>query len=438
MLASLAGNISAWRLSRARPRSDQSPVETPTAKAAPSGDPRWDEHGFRAWATKHVSFIRKGDLQDRAQGTAGSKFTKISVDEAFKGASPGIAGKQVFAVLSLSLVHHEADEAAELEALLAVLNKESLGQPIAAADDLVCWPRFCIDGDNVDARAELYRLFTFYRVQTVILPGATREPSIFDHLETMAYLALTAFCQRITNASDTAVKAGLDLARLIDLPNTLDGLEVANGAEFDRVASMMGSVVKALREVHKDDVGFRILCEEAQLQWLHVGYVKQLAARQGCTSADGKCPGPCPRKQEVPPRDDCRVIGRPPEGCRMYVMSHGWDSMCHISPNGRKLQLLADALKKMGARDRDVVFIDVIKPSHEPGARSSRSPGLFLLSLSRIAPVIFLILSSSQAFHSGCPLMACPNYTARTTSSPRRSSKELAMNTAASHLRSGR
>ena len=383
---SLAGNITARRLSRANDRSVVSTPRGPTV--GPSSDPRWDEDGFTDWAAKHAFFIRKGDLQEMAQA-ASRKFTEVSVHEAFKGHSPGIVGTQLFVVISLSLVDRRLDEATELEAILAVLNEQRRGMPVADSDDLICWPRHCV-GESADARAELYRLFTFYRVQTVILPGTLHGRSVFHHLETMAYLALAAFCQRIANASDEAVKAGLDLSRLIDLPSTLDGLEIANGAEFDRVASMMGSVAEALRDVHHDDIGFRILCEEAQLQWLRVGYVKQLAARTKCIGEGGSCPGPCPRKQEVPQRDECCVLGWP-GSCRLFVMSHGWDSMFHIDPSGRKFQFLADMLKDMGADDRDVVFIDVMKSSlHIPQPwRDLYQPSLCrLLSLCSVTPVV--------------------------------------------------
>ena len=106
------------------------------------------------------------------------------------------------------------------------------------------------------------------------------------------------------NASDAAVKQNLDLARLVDLPNTLDGLNCADAVEFDRIANTIGTVVEALEPYNTDDEGFRILCEAAQLQWLRFDYVRDDLAQPDR--------GPCPRKQDVP--EDRRVIGRPEAG----------------------------------------------------------------------------------------------------------------------------
>ena len=308
-------------------------------------DLRWAKDKFNAWSMKHAPFLPVGYVRGRTTPgpVPGAEFVRELPADA------GIDGLKLFVVLSPSIVDPSLeDEATEREALLAVLNRKSWGSQIAHDDDLVCWPRLCVKLDDAAARDELYRLFTYYRLQVVILPGCTAaspKGAVFEHLESMAYLALTSFCQRIVNASDAHVKAGINLARLVDLPNTLAGLECPP-ADFGRIANMMEAVVAALKQATTDEVGFRILCEEAQLLWLKVSYVKELAAREG----------PCPRRQEAV-AEKC-VVGRPAVGCNMYVLSHGWDSQYHISPSGKKLRLLVEVLERLGAKDDDVVFMD--------------------------------------------------------------------------------
>ena len=68
----------------------------------------------------------------------------------------------------------------------------------------------------------------------------------------MAYLALTTFSQRITNASDEKVKAGLDFKRLVNLPKTLlecrdeEALQCRNDDTFQRIAISMEKVLPCL------------------------------------------------------------------------------------------------------------------------------------------------------------------------------------------------
>ena len=103
-----------------------------------------------------------------------------------------------------------------------------------------------------------------------------------------------------------------------------------------------------MEETHDDELGFRIFCNEAQLQWITVKYVHSLASSNALL----------PRKQEVP--DGSFVIGCPDSKHKKFVLSHGWDSSNHISPNGEKLRDLSAALKKQSASGSDVVFIECV------------------------------------------------------------------------------
>ena len=109
---------------------------------------------------------------------------------------------------------------------------------------------------------------------------------------------------------------------------------------------MLETVVRALQPVTTDEVGFRVLCEEAQIRWLRAPYVLKLAERGG----------PLPRYQDL--EENGIIVGRPPSG-RMLSVSHGWDSQLHVSPTGDKIKELAGMLCRLGATsDEDAVFLD--------------------------------------------------------------------------------
>ena len=176
------------------------------------------------------------------------------------------------------------------------------------------------------------------------LEGATH--SIFERLETMAYLALATFCQRIVNASDKEVKEHLNLEKLMDLPNTLAGLHCDGSDAFEHISGVLEHVTRKLKPVATDEDGFKIYLEEAQIAWLRVPYLKKLA----------EWGGPCPRRQDLDPSGI--IVGRMPTG-RKASVSHGWDATFHISPSGEKLKHLVEELDQLGiGGEEDGVFID--------------------------------------------------------------------------------
>ena len=169
--------------------------------------------------------------------------------------------------------------------------------------------------------------------------------------------------QQLRNADDPAVRAGIDLARLMDLPSTLAGLRCDSHAEYVRIANMLERVIRSLKPVATDQLGFRIMCEETQLIWLRAPYVRQLAAGDV----------PCPRYQDVPAEH--AIVGRPPKG-RKLAVSHGWDAAFHISPSNDKIRALASALEQLGATgEEDGVFLDF---TSLPQGAAPRMPALYL------------------------------------------------------------
>ena len=304
-------------------------------------DPRWDRAGFEHWVSKNAPFVRVAYLRRLKSEGFDNTLLTAPTEELIRRIpkDAGITGTQLFAALSGSLMIERSDAQAELQTLLEVL--EFVKQ--AADDDLVFWDRVCVKPGDLAARDGLFKMFTHYRIQTIVLLA---EPSVFDRLETMAYLALVAFCQRIVNASDPHVQAGIKLERILDLPNTLARLRCDSSQEYQRVAYMLEAVIRALEPVSTDEDGFHVFCKEARLVWLRVPYVRKLAARGG----------PCPRQQDLDASGT--IVGRAPRGRKISV-SHGWDSSFHISPSGEKLQLLITALDELGADDEeDGVFLD--------------------------------------------------------------------------------
>ena len=249
----------------------------------------------------------------------------------------------------------------------------------ASADDLVFWDAACVQSATwQEARDGMFRMFTHYRVQCLLLPDAMCVPksplvrtesksiapastrsqrssssgaggvhSIWERLETMAYLALSTFCQRQVNSLALAREAGFDLtARLMDLPKTLLSLHADGESDLRRFAHLLETVVRALQPVTTDDSGFRILCSEGRIIWLRATYIERLADRGG----------PCPRYQDLDP--DGIIRGAVPAG-RLISVSHSWDSFMHIDPSGAKLKRLWRVLRDIGATGpEDGVFIE--------------------------------------------------------------------------------
>ena len=120
----------------------------------------------------------------------------------------------------------------------------------------VFWDRLSLnDAQRPAARnGEYWRLFTHHKVKLVCVPDTTgagvgahqtaRALSVFDQLHTMAYLAISAQCQQIVTAGEEAVRKGLELQKLSDVPNLLNCLRqnVSNGdaeraVDFARLAA---------------------------------------------------------------------------------------------------------------------------------------------------------------------------------------------------------
>jgi hypothetical protein len=325
-------------------------------------DPRWDEERFNAFSAMHAPFVSLAYVKRIKDGSITPSRGRADVHgDQFHRDDLCHAGKTrdevgLFAVLSAT----SFDYTDELSNVGEAIRKEEAAEIVKIVessggkdDDLIMWDFLCVDKADDDAKLGMYRMFTHYRVQTVILtkpPGVRR--SVFERLETMAMLALVAFCQRIVNHDNKDVKDGLKLDKLMDLPNLLAPLQ-SDHKTFLRVASTLEDVIKHLKPAAEDEKGFKVLCSEGNIAWVKATYLKEL---QRAKRTDGG--RPFPRRQDLDQSKLIKGDQGPPKG-KAIAVSHGWDTAFHISPTGEKLDLLVDALERFGAMtDDDGVFID--------------------------------------------------------------------------------
>ena len=210
----------------------------PKAKKLGGVDPRWDVDGFGAWLAGcpcvRVGFLRATKPLGRHQVTEHEWVTELP-----HGA--GIDGVQLYSILSAAFGTQRSSDlaASELDTLLQVLEG-------ADEDDLVWWDCLALSTDDGDAgRAEAFRAFTTYKAQSVVLPRipGPNNTSVFACMEPMALLALSCFCQRIYNAANEEVKAGLDLSKFFDLPGLLMSLQCESDGQLVFVAEMLEEVL---------------------------------------------------------------------------------------------------------------------------------------------------------------------------------------------------
>ena len=314
----------------------------PKAKKLGGVDPRWDVDGFGAWLAGcpcvRVGFLRATKPLGRDQVTEHEWVTELP-----HGA--GVDGVQLYSVLSAAFGTQRSSEMAifELTKLLQVLEG-------ADEDDLVWWDCLALSTDDGNAgRAEAFRAFTTYKAQSVVLPriAGPDDTSVFACMEPMALLALSCFCQRIYNAADEEVKAGLDLSKFFDLPGLLMSLQRESDGQLAFVAEMLEEVIRALTPVAADETGFRVLCKETQVAFIRTPAIKRWA----------KAGGPCRRRQEISESD--LIIGRLPRG-RILSLSHCWDATCNCDPTGEKMRDLAKELVALDAHEDEEngIFID--------------------------------------------------------------------------------
>ena len=311
-----------------------------------SEDPRWDEHGFDIWCDDMcVHWISAGRL--RALATAGLPGLSAQEIQSRQGGvvvgMPPVDARLVAIVAPPGSEHSRLDPQ-DLSALINAPATAGLDPAELVFIEPLSMPTRWGEGDGAAHEIrDLHRMFTHYRVRIIVLPQCA-DRCVFDSGPTVGYLALSAHCQRILNADDDVVKAGLHLETLIDLPKTLAACRYDSPSDFERLALLLERVIARMKPVSADADGFRMLCERAQIAWLKVWYVKELAALHGSF----------PRRQDLKPEGI--VVGVPPG--KKWVVSHPWASQFHPSPSGSKMVALAQQLEALGALPEECCFID--------------------------------------------------------------------------------
>ena len=366
--------------------------------AAEKSDPRWDDAGFKTWADvsidgRHaIAWLKAGFVRDLAR-KEGARLPHRQALERIPGAFHlGAPADDVeLYYVSFAWQSYANDDSAGpyscsadpqghiLRDMAAVLEQEG-----ATDEDLVFMMfsslfSYTDDGrwtsgkrgaprDSCTESKLFFRMnddFTpmlcYWRVRTILLPrvygvdGANIMKTPFlDRLWAMLDVVLPAYCQRIIGLRSDAeamalIRTGTDPARFEDLQDLfLRTLHTPWEGNRLLVWGLLRDALIRMPPVRHDAVGFNRFCDEGQIAWLRVGYIRELAGRGG----------PFPRRQEL--RPDGYIVGAPPAGRRTLVVSHGWETEVHPNPSGSKMRRLADTLARLQPppTEDDLVFFD--------------------------------------------------------------------------------
>ena len=335
-------------------------------------DPRWDEKAFADWLLLNedgqyaICLVRVGYLR-RLAHSGGSVQRRSDIPQEAKVYGPPPKGAQIFVVSAPYLSPDKHDPRGDmLRQLFRVLDSSgSDGECEANNRDVVFWYPLSIHQKPFASALheklhdmavdEIFRIHTLTTVRRVILPHfptwklkISPKVTAFGKGWMMFENTLGAYCQQIVNSYEKEVKEGLDPTRLSS-PEKLFQHELLFEQEKDReiAFSELQRACAMMTPVPRDADGFSAFCTNADIAWLTVGYVKELARRGG----------PFPRRQELDRRPENSIVGVVPPG-RKFVVSHCWESEFHPSPSGKQFQLLVAELKKLGASDTDHVFYD--------------------------------------------------------------------------------
>jgi len=149
------------------------------------------------------------------------------------------------------------------------------------------------------------------------------------------------YCHQITNIRyDDAVQ---ELLRPSLVMNFIEGV-VGRGSDHTR--EYFKTLSSSMPTMQSDEAGFNHFCNTAQIAWVKVSYIELLAER----------------RRAFPVRQHLDVYGFitgvPGQECRIFCVSHCWESSNHPSPTGAQMVELARILREQGARQHDVVFYD--------------------------------------------------------------------------------
>ena len=137
--------------------------------------------------------------------------------------------------------------------------------------------------------------------------GFSGEPSL-KRMWGIHEFFLSAYCQRIVNATAPLVKPNLTPEKLRGAHELLKSAPCMSEPEREKVLRLRRQAFSSMLPASKDAVGFQTVCEQSGFRWVFVWFVQELAARGG----------PAPRCQDLP--YGTYVEGRVPEGVRHCML----------------------------------------------------------------------------------------------------------------------
>ena len=328
----------------------------------PPNDPRWDHkqfqeitsqciEGVHVYAWLKVEFVRelghcggkigrRVDMPPHAMllGTPPPHVTIYTVSRAWQTRrDPDPDGWQFRQILAIL----EADEAANDDLLLVDYCSTFFSETNESNT------RSDLEARLFDAylNGSTKFLFTYARIRTLVIP----EGGLLQRGWSMWDLYMSSYCQRLLSLKgneevERLMREALDPVRLAMPLELFAGMKFTYDDDRQRVVDHLAKLFTTMPSINIDEPGFTTFCEQAQIAWLYVSYVRSLAVQEG----------PFPRRQEIPGGQ--YIVGSPPASCRKFVCSHGWESELHPSPSGSKMRRLAKELTMLHAMDTDVVF----------------------------------------------------------------------------------
>ena len=378
-------------------------------------DPRWDDDGFNAWADEaQIQFVLVEYLRELYRAGGVLPAAQWIPPHAYHSGAPP-SGADIYNVLHLWVTTWHPDPWGDHLADLVELLKDAEHSDLVMIDFCCCprehytaagdgshttWEYSIVDGE-IDRPCTDSRLrvttgrygnprwtdltieqerrrkafeegidwawqVTYSGLCTVVLhKQPERTPlecrkKIHESVWLTAELMLAAYCQRIVNSSDPAVKEHFSPAMLTDPVQRLRKGYQSGLLRVQRESDLEGIIIPGLTKsmalmvpVKEDHSGFTAFCSSSRVAWIKVGYIRRFVSVLQQTTSRVVL---FPRRQELP--RGTFYEGAPPKGPRRFVVSHGWACEHHPTPSAERIQRLARALDTADANDEDSVFLD--------------------------------------------------------------------------------
>ena len=411
-----AGMVDAARVATKKEQPPPPPLPSTASAADAFGadgpDPRWDDAGFNEWADEaQLQFILLGYLRTLHKEEKILPAAQWIPRHAYHAGAPP-SGVEIYNVIHLwgtkehpdpqgdhlaDLVEHLKDAHDSDLVLMEFCARpqrhytaagdgsrtefnsngpctDSRLRQTTESDGRPCWTDLTVEQERRSRAFEEGSSRTFWSVtysglRTVVLhrkperslPAEHSGRAIHESVWVTAELMLAAFCQRIVNASDPAVKEHFSASALMNPVQRLREGYQSGKLRITIDSDLEGIIIPGLTRslarmvpVRKDDSGFRAFCIQSRIGWIKVGFIRRFVSAHQRRAQDEVLL--FPRRQELP--RGSFYEGMPPENRRRFAVSHGWACENHPTPSSKRIHRLAQALKTAHADDDDAVFLD--------------------------------------------------------------------------------